>query len=98
MLPNDIQSVDRLVKFSVAGAFCGMAAAGWILWLDISAIGSLLSASDNSLQANLFLGGGMLKGGVLGLALGLAALGKRRDASRGAISPQTPATAQSVAG
>ena len=98
MLPNDIESVDKLFKVSVAGTFCGMAAAGWILWFDISAIGSLLSASNNALLANLFLGGGLLKGGVLGLALGLAALGKRRVASQGAISPQTPAIAKSVAG
>lgn len=98
MLREDIESVNKLIKFSVAGAFCGMATAGWLLWLDVSALSSLLSASNSSLLPNLFLGGGMLKGGVFGLVLGLTALGKRRNVSHVAVSPQIPARADAVTG
>jgi hypothetical protein len=72
---NNALVVDRLVKTATFGAFCGMAAAGWILWFDVSSIGTLLSSSQNALLANLFLGSGMLKGALLGGTIGLVTLG-----------------------
>jgi len=66
---------DLVVKAGVVGAFCGMAATGWILWFDVSSIGTMLASSQNTLLANLFLGGGMLKGALLAGAIGLVTLG-----------------------
>ena len=75
MLDKNDLVVDRLVKAGIVGAFCGMAATGWILWFDVSSIGTMLASSQNTLLANLFLGGGMLKGALLGGAIGLVMLG-----------------------
>jgi hypothetical protein len=75
MSDNNALVIDRLVKAGVVGGFCGMAATGWTLWFDVSSIGTLLASSQNTLLANLFLGGGMLKGALLGGAIGLVMLG-----------------------
>jgi len=48
---------------------------GWLMFFDVSSIGFLLSSSQNTLLANLFQGSGMLKGALLGGAIGLATLG-----------------------
>ena len=88
MLPKEIEIVDKLIKFSAAGGFLAMATAGWLLCFDVSALASLLTASNSELLVNLFIGGGMLKGGVFGLVFGLATRGGRRADAEGAASSQ----------
>lgn len=75
MLDKNALVVDRLAKAAIVGVFCGMAATGWILWFDVASIGTLLASGQNTLLANLFLGGGMLKGALLAGAIGLVTLG-----------------------
>jgi hypothetical protein len=79
---NNALVVDRLFKTATFGAFCGMAVAGWVLWFDVSSIGTLLSSSQNSLLSNMFLGSGMLKGALLGGTIGLATLGGLKRARK----------------
>jgi hypothetical protein len=79
MLPKDINTVQPLATYATFGAFAGMAIIGWTVWFDVSSIGTLLAASDNALLANLFMGGAMIKGAVLGFVVGSARLSARRE-------------------
>jgi hypothetical protein len=49
-----------------------MVLVGAVLWFDVSSIGALFKTGDNMLLANLFLSGAMLKGAVIGAAVGTA--------------------------
>ena len=70
----DFPTVDQIGRHALLGAFVGMVLVGQVLWFDVSAIGSMLKAADNTLLVNLFLGGAMLKGALLGAALGTVRL------------------------
>jgi len=86
MLDKNAFVVDRLVKAGLVGAFCGMAATGWVLWLDVASIGTLLTSAQNTLLANLFLGGAMLKGALLAGAIGLVTLGGTPRPKKGLVN------------
>ncbi len=77
----DFSTVDQIGRYALLGAFIGMVIVGQVLWFDVSAIGSMLKAADNTLLASLFLGGAMLKGALLGAALGTVRLGSRHEQS-----------------
>lgn len=71
--------VGRVLKYAIAGSFAGMVTVGGVLWFDISSIKSLFAASDSTLLANLFLSGAMIKGAVIGAAMGTATFSLRRQ-------------------
>jgi hypothetical protein len=79
MNEENAQVVNEMLKYAVAGSFAGMVTVGAVLWFDISSIKSMFTASDNALLANLFLSGAMLKGAVIGAAIGTATLSLRRQ-------------------
>jgi hypothetical protein len=79
MNEQDADFLNRVLKYSIAGSFAGMVMVGGVLWLDISSIGTMFKTADNALLANLFLSGAMLKGAVLGAALGTAMPSLRRE-------------------
>jgi hypothetical protein len=79
MNEQDAYFLNRVLKCSIAGSFAGMVVVGGVLWLDLSSIGTMFKAADNSMLANLFLSGAMLKGAVLGAALGTAMPSLRRE-------------------
>lgn len=74
--------IRRIGQYSVGGAFVGMVAVGTILWWDISAIGSLLTAAEETLRLNLFLAGAMMKGALVGAVMGAALPMKHRASAR----------------
>lgn len=74
MHATDFSTADQIGRYALLGAFVGMVLIGQVLWFDVSAIGSMLKAADNTLLLNLFLGGAMLKGALLGAAIGTARL------------------------
>lgn len=77
--------VRRIGQYSVGGAFVGMVVVGTILWWDISAIGSLLTAAEETLRLNLFLAGAMMKGALVGGVLGAAMPMKHRATAQARI-------------
>ncbi|MFZ0256848.1 MAG: hypothetical protein WAN46_14670, partial [Gammaproteobacteria bacterium] len=79
MQAADFSTIDQIGRYALVGAFVGMVVVGQVLWFDVSAIGSMLKAADNTLLANLFLGGAMLKGAVLGGAIGTLRLRSRQE-------------------
>lgn len=79
MQSSDAIIVHQLVKSATVGAFLGMSVVAMALWLDVSAIGTTLRASDNGLVGQLLLAGAVLKGTVLGLAVGSARLRIRQE-------------------
>jgi hypothetical protein len=79
MRSSDATIVQQLVNHGTIGAFVGMAVVGMVLWLDVSAIGTMLRASENGLAVQLFLAGAMLKGTLLGLVAGSARLTIRQE-------------------
>lgn len=81
MNEDNARVVDGILKYAIAGSFAGMVGVGGVLWFDISSIKSLFTASDSALLANLFLSGAMIKGAVIGAAVGTAALSLRRQPS-----------------
>lgn len=81
MHTTDVSTIDQIGRYALLGAFVGMVIVGQVLWFDVSAIGSMLKAADNALLINLFLGGAMLKGALLGAALGTARLQTRHELS-----------------
>lgn len=79
MNERDAYFLDRVFKYSIAGSFAAMVGIGTVLWLDVSSIGTMFKTADNSLLANLFLSGAMLKGAVIGAAVGTAMPSLRRE-------------------
>jgi hypothetical protein len=79
MNEQDAYFINRVFKYSIAGSFAGMVGIGAVLWFDVSAIGTMFKTADNSMLANLFLSGAMLKGAVLGAAMGTAMPSLRRE-------------------
>lgn len=77
MQKEDSVVISQLIKYSIAGAFSAMVGVAAILVFDISSVGTLLSSATNQLHANLFFGGAMLKGSLIGAALGSASLHRR---------------------
>jgi hypothetical protein len=71
--------LNRVLKYSIAGSFAGMVGVGAVLWFDLSSIGTMFKTADNSLLANLFLSGAMLKSAVIGAAMGTAMPSLRRE-------------------
>ncbi len=72
MNKHDAYVLNRVLMYSIAGSFSGMVLVGAVLWFDISSIKSMFITADNTLLANLFLSGAMLKGAVVGAAVGTA--------------------------
>jgi hypothetical protein len=94
MLDQDRNPVQRLVTCTAIGAFAGMALVAWLMFFDVSSIGTLAaSASDNSVFSKLVVGGSLLKGGLVGFAVGLASCagGQRRERSATAGPVANPA-------
>jgi hypothetical protein len=87
----DAVIIEQLAKSAVVGAFSGMAVVGGVLWFDLSSIGSLFNGAQNQLLANFFLAGAMLKGAVLG-----AAIGSARLSARHAVAARTSPVARSA--
>jgi hypothetical protein len=93
----DFPTVDQIGRHALLGAFVGMVLVGQVLWFDVSAIGSMLKAADNTLLVNLFIGGAMLKGALLGAALGTVRLRSphelsvKRDAALAVIAARAEA-------
>lgn len=77
----DFSTIDQIGRYALVGAFTGMVIVGQVLWFDVSSIGSMLKAADNTLFANLFLGGAMLKGALLGAVIGTVRLRSRQGLS-----------------
>ncbi|NJO56638.1 MAG: hypothetical protein HC834_10255 [Rhodospirillales bacterium] len=73
--------VERMFGYAVKGAFGGMVFAALVLAGDVSAIGTMLKGAEGSLLVNLFLAGSMLKGSVIGMAIGTTMLGLRKHKS-----------------
>jgi hypothetical protein len=93
----DAYFLNRVLKYSIAGSFAGMVGVGAVLWFDISSIGTMFTTADNSLLANLFLSGAMLKGAVLGAAFGTAMPSLRREPALAPLPlPYRRATAAEV--
>jgi hypothetical protein len=81
MLDQDRNLVQRLVTFTAMGAFFGMVFVAWLIYLDASSIGTLAQATpDSSVFPTLVIGGSLMKGGLVGFAVGLASCagGQRR--------------------
>lgn len=72
MNEKDAYFLNRVFMSSIAGSFAGMVGIGAVLWFDVSSIGTMFKTADNSMLANLFLSGAMLKGAVLGAVVGTA--------------------------
>lgn len=92
MQTNDAPIAERLVRAAATGGFAGMAVIGGVLWFDVSSIGSMLQQSGGQLLANLFLGGGMVKGAVLGMAVGTTLLRPRRSTAVRPVVAAAPVT------
>lgn len=81
MLDQDKSLVERLVTYTAVGAFLGMAFVAWLMYFDASSIGTLAQAApDSSVFPTLVIGGSLMKGGLVGFAVGLASCagGQRR--------------------
>jgi hypothetical protein len=79
MNEKDAHVSNRVLNYAIARSFAGMVMVGAVLWFDVSSIKSMFTTSDSALLANLFLSGAMLKGAVIGAAIGTATLGLRRQ-------------------
>lgn len=77
----DEQTVDQILAHGAWGAFAGMAVIGTVLWWDISGIATMLRAADHGLLSNIFLGGAIAKGTLIGLVVGSARLKLQRTVS-----------------
>ncbi len=88
MLEQDRKIVQGLVISTTVGAFLGMALVGWLMFFDVSSIGTMVqSATSNSVFSTFVIGGSLLKGGLFCFAVGLAtAFRKQRKAARGQTS------------
>ena len=56
-----------------------MVGIGAVLWFDVSSIGTMFKTATTAMLANLFLSGAMLKGAVIGAAVGMAMPSLRRE-------------------
>lgn len=74
MNKQDAHVASQVFNYSLAGSFLGMVTVSALLWFDVSSIGSMFETADDGLLANVFLSGAMLKGAVLGAAVGTAML------------------------
>jgi len=79
---------QRLFTATSVGAFAGMAVVGWLMFFDVSSIGTMVQSGTTSpIFSTLVIGGSLLKGGLLGFAFGLATcdtqarVAARREAS-----------------
>ncbi len=80
MTKQDLLVLQQMVRFGTIGAFVGMVLVGAEIGFKLSPVGSLLSHGNEPLLANLLLFGSMLKGALVGIALGSANLrGPRSD-------------------
>ena len=70
-----------------------MALMGWMIWFDLAGIATMFTGGQHGLLMNLSLAAIMMNGGLIGVAIGLATLGKpemgRRP--RTALTPATQA-------
>jgi hypothetical protein len=82
MNQNSSAALGQISRFGVGGAFGGMVFIGTILWWDVSGIGSMMTAAEETIRLNLFLAGAMLKGALLGAVLGAAMPRKQPSAVR----------------
>jgi len=80
MNDSDQAIMQTLVKYAVAGAFGGMVVVGAVLWFDVSGIGSMFHTTQHPYLASIFLGGSMLKGGLLGFAVGCCGVEMKKKA------------------
>lgn len=72
-MKSDRPMVQGLITATSVGAFAGMALVGWLLFFDISSIGTMVQSGTTSpLFSTLVIGGSLLKGSLLGFAFGLA--------------------------
>jgi hypothetical protein len=73
MLENEPTLIRYLLKPALVGAAVAFLIAALIVLFDVAALGTLLAGSaDKGLVGSLFIGGSMVKGATLGLALSLA--------------------------
>jgi len=77
MVVKDRAVIQHLLNYGMAGSFAGMVAVGAVLWFDLSSIGTLFESNQHAALTSLFLGGSMLKAGLLGLAAGFGTLGRK---------------------
>lgn len=78
MNSNSSLALRQISQFSVGGAFSGMVLVGTLLWWDVSGLGSMLAASEETIRLNLFLAGAMMKGALFGAVIGAAIPMKER--------------------
>ncbi|MFZ1415931.1 MAG: hypothetical protein WAS73_15340 [Defluviicoccus sp.] len=86
MNPDSTLALRRISQYGVGGAFVGMVLVGTILWWDVSAIGSMLSAAGETVRLNLFLAGAMMKGALIGAVVGAALPMRQRSTARATAS------------
>lgn len=77
MVVKDHAVIQHLSNYAMAGSFAGMVTVGAVLWFDVSSIGTLFESNQHAALTSLFLGGSILKGGLLGLAAGFGTLGRK---------------------
>lgn len=82
MQKTDERMIAGILAHGVWGSFAGMVMVGSVLWWDISGIATMLSAADHNLLANLFLGGAMMKGALLGMVVGSGRAQTVRETAR----------------
>ncbi len=88
MLEQDRKMVRGLVTATTIGAFAGMALVGWLMFFDVSSIGTMVrSGTPSPIFGMLVIGGWLLKGGLLGFILGLAGSNIRKKATARGQAP-----------
>jgi hypothetical protein len=89
---NDSQFSKRLVNGGAIGATVGLSLASGVMWFDVSAIGTMISASaENTLTFSLFLGGLIAKGALLGFTCVTGGLRVKGWAVRDVSAPMSAA-------
>lgn len=90
MNPDSTLILRRISQYGVGGAFVGMVVVGSILWWDISAISSMLTAAGETVRLNLFLAGAMMKGALIGAVMGAALPMRLRSTTRATTRTSIP--------
>lgn len=88
MAQRDRQMVQSFITAIGTGAFAGMAVLGWLMFFDVSSIGTMVQSDSTSpIFSTLIISGSLLKGGLVGFAFGLTALSiqPKREMDRDAV-------------